>query len=54
MQIGNISKQSVCRKWCLAVRRRERMSDAQRILVALLVRAGASTEALKAEDALRP
>ena len=38
----------------LAVRRREGMSDAQRILVALLVRAGASIEALKAEDALRP
>jgi hypothetical protein len=30
------------------------LSDAQRILVALLVRLGARTESLKAEEALRP
>ena len=36
------------------VERRTRMSDAQRVLVALLVRLGASTESLVAEDALRP
>jgi hypothetical protein len=30
------------------------MSDAQRILVALLVRLGARTEVLAREDALRP
>jgi glycerophosphoryl diester phosphodiesterase len=36
------------------VERRDRMSDAQRLLVALLVRLGASTETLAAEDALRP
>ena len=33
---------------------RARMSDAQRFLVAQLVRLGASTEALEAQDALRP
>jgi glycerophosphoryl diester phosphodiesterase len=33
---------------------RARMSDAQRVLVALLVRLGASTDALEAENALRP
>jgi len=38
----------------LAVARRAQMSDAQRILVALLVRLGASTEALMAQDSLRP
>jgi glycerophosphoryl diester phosphodiesterase len=38
----------------LAATRRAEMSDAQRILVALLVQSGASIEALKAEDALRP
>lgn len=36
------------------VERRAAMSDAQRVLVALLVRLGARTEALAAEDALRP
>ena len=36
------------------VARRAQMSDAQRLLVALLIRAGARTEALEAEDALRP
>lgn len=36
------------------VARRAGMSDAQRVLVALLVRLGASTDALVAEDALRP
>ena len=36
------------------VARRAGMSDAQRILVALLVRLGARTEALAAEDQLRP
>jgi glycerophosphoryl diester phosphodiesterase len=36
------------------VKRRAEMSDAQRILVALLVRLGADTKSLKAEDALRP
>lgn len=34
--------------------RRAAMSDAQRLAVALLVRAGARTEALESEDALRP
>jgi glycerophosphoryl diester phosphodiesterase len=38
----------------LAVTRRAAMSDAQRILVALLVRLGASTETLLAQDSLRP
>jgi hypothetical protein len=37
-----------------AVAQRARMSDAQRVLVALLVGMGARTEALAAEDALRP
>jgi glycerophosphoryl diester phosphodiesterase len=37
-----------------AVGQRARMSDAQRVLVALLVGMGARTEALAAEDALRP
>ena len=37
-----------------AVARRQAMSDAQRVLVALLVRLGARTDALVAEDALRP
>jgi glycerophosphoryl diester phosphodiesterase len=36
------------------VARRAGMSDAQRILVALLVRLGARTETLAAEDQLRP
>jgi glycerophosphoryl diester phosphodiesterase len=36
------------------VARRAEMSDAQRLLTALLVRAGARSEALEAEDALRP
>jgi glycerophosphoryl diester phosphodiesterase len=36
------------------VARRAGMSDAQRILVALLVRLGARTEVLAREDALRP
>jgi glycerophosphoryl diester phosphodiesterase len=36
------------------VQRRAGMSDAQRLLVALLVRLGARTESLAAEDALRP
>jgi glycerophosphoryl diester phosphodiesterase len=38
----------------IVVERRAQMSDAQRVLVALLVRLGARTEALAAEDALRP
>jgi len=36
------------------VTRRARMSDAQRVLVALLVGLGARTEALATEEALRP
>jgi glycerophosphoryl diester phosphodiesterase len=36
------------------VQRRAQMTDAQRIVVALLIRLGARTEALVAEDALRP
>jgi glycerophosphoryl diester phosphodiesterase len=36
------------------VAQRARMSDTQRLLLALLVRLGAPTEALEAEDALRP
>jgi glycerophosphoryl diester phosphodiesterase len=36
------------------VARRAQMSDAQRLLLALLIRLGARTEALEAEDALRP
>jgi glycerophosphoryl diester phosphodiesterase len=36
------------------VERRAGMTDAQRIVVALLIRLGARTEALAAEDALRP
>jgi len=36
------------------VERRAGMTDAQRIAVALLIRLGASTDALAAEDALRP
>jgi glycerophosphoryl diester phosphodiesterase len=36
------------------IARREALSDAQRLLVALLVRLGARTEVLAAEDALRP
>ena len=36
------------------VARREELSDAQRVLVALLIRLGARPEALAAEDALRP
>jgi glycerophosphoryl diester phosphodiesterase len=36
------------------VERRGRMSDAERLGVALLIRLGARTEALEAEDALRP
>ena len=36
------------------VKRREAMSDAQRVLVALLVRLGVRTDALVAEGALRP
>jgi len=36
------------------VARRAAMNDAQRVLVALLVRMGASTDALVSEDALRP
>jgi glycerophosphoryl diester phosphodiesterase len=36
------------------VAQRARMSDAQRLLAALLVRAGARTEALESENALRP
>ena len=36
------------------VERRAGLSDAQRVLVALLIRLGAGTEALAAEDALRP
>jgi glycerophosphoryl diester phosphodiesterase len=38
----------------LVVERRAAMSDAQRLVVALLVRLGAHTDALAAEDALRP
>jgi glycerophosphoryl diester phosphodiesterase len=37
-----------------AVTRRARMSDAQRVLVALMVGTGARAEALPTEDALRP
>ena len=37
-----------------AIARREEMSEAQRVLVALLVRLGAPTEALVSEEALRP
>jgi glycerophosphoryl diester phosphodiesterase len=36
------------------VARRARMSDTQRLLLALMVRLGAPTEALETEDALRP
>ena len=36
------------------VERRAQMTDAQRVVVALLIRLGARTEALVAEDALRP
>jgi len=36
------------------VARRAELSDAQRVLVALLIRLGVRTEALEAEDALRP
>jgi glycerophosphoryl diester phosphodiesterase len=36
------------------IERRRELSDAQRLLVALLVRLGASTETLATEDALRP
>jgi glycerophosphoryl diester phosphodiesterase len=36
------------------IERRVAMTDAQRIAVALLIRLGARTEALAAEDALRP
>ena len=36
------------------VERRSRMSDAQRMLVALLIATGANTESLVAEEALRP
>jgi glycerophosphoryl diester phosphodiesterase len=36
------------------IERRAAMTDAQRIVVALLIRLGARTEALAAEDALRP
>jgi glycerophosphoryl diester phosphodiesterase len=36
------------------VQRRAQMTDAQRVVVALLIRLGARTEALAAEDALRP
>jgi glycerophosphoryl diester phosphodiesterase len=36
------------------VERRAELTDGQRVLVALLVRLGARTEALQAEDALRP
>jgi glycerophosphoryl diester phosphodiesterase len=38
----------------LVVERRARMTDVQRVVVALLVRFGARVEALAAEDALRP
>jgi len=38
----------------VVVRRRAELSDAQRVLVALLIRLGARTEMLAAEDALRP
>jgi glycerophosphoryl diester phosphodiesterase len=34
--------------------RRDQLSDAERVLVALLVRLGARTEALESEQALRP
>jgi glycerophosphoryl diester phosphodiesterase len=37
-----------------AVERRASMSDAQRVMVALLIRLGVRTETLAAEDALRP
>jgi hypothetical protein len=36
------------------VARRAELSDAQRVLVAVLVRLGARTETLAAEDTLRP
>jgi glycerophosphoryl diester phosphodiesterase len=36
------------------VKRRAEMSDAQRVLLALLVKAGADTEELMAQEALRP
>ncbi|HEU4691641.1 MAG TPA: glycerophosphodiester phosphodiesterase family protein, partial [Vicinamibacterales bacterium] len=36
------------------VERRAGMTDAQRIVVALLIRLGVRTDALAAEDALRP
>jgi len=36
------------------VARRAQMSDAQRLLVALMIRLGSRAEALAAEDALRP
>jgi len=36
------------------VARRAQMSDTQRLLLALMIRLGARTEALEAEDALRP
>ena len=36
------------------VARRAQMSDTQRLLVALMIRLGAQTKALEAEDALRP
>jgi len=38
----------------LVVERRAQMTDAQRVAVALLIRLGAQTETLVAEDALRP
>ncbi len=38
----------------VVVARRAELSDAQRVLVALLIRLGAQTEMLAAEDALRP
>jgi glycerophosphoryl diester phosphodiesterase len=38
----------------LVVKRRAALSDGQRLLVSLLVRLGARTESLQAEDALRP
>jgi glycerophosphoryl diester phosphodiesterase len=38
----------------VVVARRAELSDAQRVLVALLIRLGARTEMLAAEDALRP
>jgi len=36
------------------IERRAQMSDSQRFLVALMIRMGASTQALEAENALRP